>query len=261
MMIRRKFYLAITWFSFFAILTYIISAWWSWWYGCSYGMRPYIDFYAIFFIPFAMMLDGMNARLKIVVVVLSFLTIPLNIIQTYQYKNYILHWINMDKEKYWKVFLKTSEKYRLLVWKQDYNPGFYNIEKEMTVGDTCIKKNTDILIYHFSSKEIPGFVKVSMIKVSFENEFQEKNDALIIMHVDNASYTHTYSWEGVPIIRLSEKKFGEWQAGFYNYEFPPITDTIEKIIGLEVKSENMDTRMKNIRLKFLSLKPNIKIWK
>lgn len=261
LMIKRKFYLAITWFSFFAILTYIISSWWSWWYGCSYGMRPYIDFYAIFFIPFAMMLDGMNNKLRIVIVVLSFLTIPLNIIQTYQYKNYILHWINMDKEKYWKVFLKTSEKYRLLIWKQDYNPGYYNTIKEINLGDTIVKKNTDLLIFKIKNIDIPGFDKVNMIRVSFENEYREKNDALVIMHVDDTSFSHTYYWEGVSIIRFAGKNFGEWQPGYYNFEFTPLTDTTEKIIGLEVKSENMDTRMKNIRLKFLSLKPNIKIWK
>ena len=134
-------------------------------------------------------------------------------------------------------------------------------KNEINIGDTIIKKNTDLLICKVKNIDIPEFNKVNMIRVSFENEFREKNDALIIMHVDDASYSHTYYWEGVSVIRFAENKFGEWQPGYYNFEFTSLSDTTEKIIGLEVKSENMDTRMKNIRLKFLSLKPNIKIWK
>ena len=41
----------------------------------------------------------------LMVSLITFLTIPISVIQTYQYKEYILHWIDMDKEKFWKVFL------------------------------------------------------------------------------------------------------------------------------------------------------------
>jgi hypothetical protein len=39
---------------------------------------------------------------------LSMLAVPLNFIQTFQYNKFIIHWDGMDRERYWKVFLRTA---------------------------------------------------------------------------------------------------------------------------------------------------------
>ncbi len=41
----------------FIIATYIILSWWTWWYGGSFGMRPYIDYYGFLAIPMAAFLQ------------------------------------------------------------------------------------------------------------------------------------------------------------------------------------------------------------
>ena len=87
---KKEFFLLTTWICFFVLLTYVLS-WHSWFYGCSYGLRAYIDYYAIFFIPFAIMLDKIKTVPKLIIMAITLPTIPLNIIQTYQYKEYILH--------------------------------------------------------------------------------------------------------------------------------------------------------------------------
>ncbi len=43
----------------FILTTYIILSWWTWWYGGSFGMRPYIDYYGLLAIPMAAFLQKM----------------------------------------------------------------------------------------------------------------------------------------------------------------------------------------------------------
>ena len=93
---------AILWLGFFVILTYILSSWHQWYYGGSFGSRAYVEYYAFFSILLSYLL--MNIRKKIpMTILLSVISILIiySVIQTYQYYAGI-----MDKELYWKVFLK-----------------------------------------------------------------------------------------------------------------------------------------------------------
>ncbi len=251
---QRKYYLVLTWISFFIIITYILSSWHSWYYGGSYGLRAYIDYYPVFFIPFALMMNGIAKGMKLVITFLSLLTIPLNIIQTYQYKWYILHMSDMDKEKYWKVFLKTADRYKGMVWKKYYNYDYYNTVKEIFIGDINISKNTENVIYSGNSIDITGFEKVSIIQVLIDNEYNNKNDAKIILRINESSGNYDYYWYDLYLIHFSEKQLNEWQTGLYNFEFTPITDPGEKSITLKIKSGNQINNLKNVRIKFLSHK-------
>lgn len=251
---KRQYYLVFTWVSFFIILTYVLSSWHSWFYGGSYGLRAYIDYYTVFFIPFALMLDGIVKGMKIVIILLSFLTIPLNIIQTYQYKEYILHWIDMDKEKYWKVFLKTEDRYKGLVWKKNYNLNNYQTVKEFLIGDINTSKNAHNVIYNGNSRDIPDFEYVSIIQVLIDNEYDNENNSKIILNINDTSSHHNYYWVDRSFICFSEKQLNEWQTGLYNFEFHRITDLKEKIITLEVKSGNQNNNFKNVRIKYLKHK-------
>jgi hypothetical protein len=96
----------------FTILNiYVILSWWSWWYGGGFGLRPFIDSYAILSIPLAVFVDrafnrGNAVKMISAAVVLMF--IALNIFQTNQYQQAILHWDGMTAKAYWSIFLKTE---------------------------------------------------------------------------------------------------------------------------------------------------------
>lgn len=91
---------------FLVILTYVLSSWWSWWYGGSFSSRAFVEYIPLFAILLGIMLQDMKKiYLRWVVVVMVFCT-ALNQIQTYQYRYMIIHWDNMDKKKYWDVFLE-----------------------------------------------------------------------------------------------------------------------------------------------------------
>jgi hypothetical protein len=249
---KRNFYLFTSWMLFFLIVTYVLSSWWSWYYGCSYGLRTYIDYYPIFFIPFSIMLGQIKLIPRAIIMLISIATIPINLIQTLQYKEYILHWIDMDKEKYWNVFLKTEERYKGLLWKRTFDPSTYNTVHEINVGDICIPKNTNVNAIQFSSNLIPNFNKVDIIQVSLENDFIQNNNTKVIVSVNRLKDKYNYYWHSRYLIQFFEHKLNEWHTGLFNYEFNPITDPEEMFIILEINSGNQNEYLKNVKIKFIS---------
>jgi len=92
-------------FIFLMSIFYIFSCWWSWWYGGSFGQRVLVEFLPIFALLLAYLLSiKRNLLIKISIV----LCILLCQIQTYQYRYFIIHWEDMNREKYWEVFLKLT---------------------------------------------------------------------------------------------------------------------------------------------------------
>ncbi len=93
------------------LFIYILFCWWSWWYGGSFGMRPFIDIYAMLAIPMGAsftFLMKTKIRKIITTTIISFF-ILLNMLQIYQYNNFILHFEAMTKESYWYVFGKVEK--------------------------------------------------------------------------------------------------------------------------------------------------------
>jgi len=91
---------------------WLASSWWNWYYGDSFGMRAFIDYYPFFALLLALLYDSLRkiyAKIILAALVLFFLF--LNQVQTFQYRKGILHPFNMDREKYAFLFLKTGESY------------------------------------------------------------------------------------------------------------------------------------------------------
>jgi hypothetical protein len=252
--LKKQFYLLFTCIAFLGIITFILSSWWSWYYGCSFGLRAYIDYYSAFFIPFAILLNAVKIIPRTIIIILALPTIPLNIIQTYQYKEFILHWIDMDKEKYWKVFLKTDDRFKGMVWKNNFDSKLYSTIVEMHLGDMTIAQNSTSIIININSREIPDFDKSSSIQVLIDNDYQENSDTKITLSIDQLNKKHNYYWDERYLIQFHEKFFNEWQTGFFNFELSPINAHQEKTISLIAKTGSKSEYLKNIRLKFLSKK-------
>jgi hypothetical protein len=122
----------------FLILVYVLSSWWVWYYGESFGSRVMIDFY-----PFAILVAVPIYQLKRQI--LKWLVVPiitcfsyLALVQTYQYKNYILLGDAMHKEAYWTVFLKTDEKYQGYLWQEKWNEQWEK-DKLLTIRNISVK--------------------------------------------------------------------------------------------------------------------------
>ncbi|MBK6398291.1 MAG: hypothetical protein IPN61_10715 [Bacteroidetes bacterium] len=252
---KKKYYLLITWSAFFLFLTYVLSSWWSWFYGMSYGLRAYIDFYTVFCILLAVLLESKKRLVIIPAVLLLLLTIPVNLIQTLQYKKQILHWDSMDKQKYWTIFLETKHQFNGMVWKKEF---VFSEEKTKQLytsatGDKRAKSNSSVEVYFQNAAQILDFEKTNIIQVSFKNNFSPKEDASIELTVkDTISGEIAYS-HSVPLIHFQEKGLNTEQTGVFNYEVPTMTAE-NKRVSLKVFTKEEIAELKDLKISYINYK-------
>jgi hypothetical protein len=90
---------------------YIISSWWSWWYGGGFGMRSMIDCYALMALPLAALLFYTKQKSNLLFSSLATVLIILVFFQQFQNKQYrsgAIHWDAMSKKAYWANFGKLE---------------------------------------------------------------------------------------------------------------------------------------------------------
>jgi len=92
------------------ITVFLLSSWWAWSYGISWGMRPMIDYYSVLSFPLA---GGLSyafsyKRIKYFFGLLIIVFTLLNLFQTWQYKNALIHYDDMSREAYVKGFFQTK---------------------------------------------------------------------------------------------------------------------------------------------------------
>jgi len=121
---------------FFAVLTftllniYLVSSWWCWWYGGGFGLRAFIESFAILSIPLAAFIhyiSQQNLLEKLVVRILLTTFILLNIFETYQYRKGVLHYDSMSFETYIKIFGRTTYPDG---YDKSLNPANYELAKQ-----------------------------------------------------------------------------------------------------------------------------------
>lgn len=92
---------------FFLTIIYVLSSWWMWYYGGSFGTRVIVEFLPVFALLLYYLLNGIKRRaVKITVISLIVVLTLFCQFQTWQYRYFIIHWSEMNSEKYWEVFGK-----------------------------------------------------------------------------------------------------------------------------------------------------------
>jgi hypothetical protein len=91
---------------------YVVSCWWCWWYGGSFGMRALIEMFAPLSLGLAALWEERRRWKagKVAALFLLALFVGFNLFQTYQYRRGYIHWENMNKQAYWAVFGKAEIK-------------------------------------------------------------------------------------------------------------------------------------------------------
>lgn len=89
------------------IYLYLVSSWWCWWYGGSFGQRSLIDIYPLLALPlagFILQMQGFHKIKRKLLDVIMFFCLLLNIFQTFQYKYNIIDFDGMTVKEYVHVF-------------------------------------------------------------------------------------------------------------------------------------------------------------
>ncbi len=250
---KKKYYMATTWLAFFVVLTYVLSSWWCWYYAGSYGLRAYIDYYPVFFILIAMFIAQVNRWAKMAIIAFSILTIPLNLIQTYQYKVYILHQTSMNKDAYWKIFLRTDERLRGIFYKKKFDYKAFDVVYEKLLEDKPLKAGSFEVLWAEDCSKLPDLNEVDFIKVSFNNPFLYKDKIRIALTIDDKNKENKF-YHRVWHLHYAHEEFGKPQLGTYDYVLPKIDNIEGQIINLIIQTIDTEFDLKDFKLEFLTKK-------
>jgi hypothetical protein len=114
---KNKVLVSITVFTILNI--YLLSSWTCWWYAESFGQRSMVQSYLIYIIPLGFLMEYLMKQNKKVILYLGLITgffTFLNIFQSYQTQNGLIHPSRTTKESYWAHFLSLN-----------FNPNFDNL--------------------------------------------------------------------------------------------------------------------------------------
>jgi hypothetical protein len=253
-LIRKEYFLFFSWLGSFIILTYIFSSWWSWYYGGSYGLRAYIEYYALFFIPLAILINSKNKFIKLTLIAFGLLSIPITIIQTYQYKEYILHSVDMNKQLFWDTFLETDERFRGYSYKKHYDLNKYTEVKKYNLGDLTMMKSErkNILSIPLTAEENKSLLNSTLGLIEFDTKIEKDDLSNIYFTIDNSK--ENIYWLKKNTTSFNETTLGEFQRGVYFFELPSIKMNDGLAMNFSIESAKDQNIFQDIKLSLFKSK-------
>ena len=223
---KKDFWKIGTFILFFCLLVYVLSSWWMWFYGHTYGSRVMIDYYSVIILFgssfFILKSNFFKVLFSMILLTFSYISI----IQTYQYQNYILHWSLMNYERYWQTFLKTDEKYKGLLWIDKHDIS----DKKLVFNKKVTSPQKMLMEYNYlDSNQLEAFVPVYNFDTNYLvvvqlNVVYEKGEDEIVFILDdtlgnNKFYhgQHVFKGEGVEPYNGKTQLLFNIKGSFFNY--------------------------------------------
>lgn len=146
---RYNRYMAIGFWLVFILTVYIISAWWCWWYGGSFGLRALTDFYGIYALALMVFLNYLPAWGRGVSLLVIALGIYVFQVFDTQFKNNIIRYDGMDYNQFRYVFLKTQPRYQWILYRNidTLSPKFEELQQIKGVIDPKSGKRINYFSY------------------------------------------------------------------------------------------------------------------
>jgi hypothetical protein len=197
--------------------TYVISSWWCWWYGGSFGMRPWMDFMPIIILLSALGLNNTKIHFRILFYILSTLAIPINIIQNYQYSSGKMHWDTMTHDKYWQIFLETDKAFDFVTFDPSEAYKNYlvidslslNIKNTFDSIHSVEKNNMFHTLYEAPCKTLFSDSVGTYVKISFEGKLEFMRQSAVLTSNKNLANSGGVKQESQRIISYI-RKTQEW---------------------------------------------------
>lgn len=259
MLYKRSKFEFFSFIGFFILLIFVFSSWWNWFYGDSFGMRPMIDYYSLFFLLIALLISSIKNS-KVLVFTALFITgaIALNLIQSIQYSKGIIHPDSMNKEAYWKVFLKTSVEYAGIIAAGDESfygkldkepfyettndlesthPGWSNPDKTeiASFSGTYAIQMDQLQIYSPSySYKIPKTLIgqknlfIFFETMLFQNEAKAADNALFVVDI-SSNNGETVFYKKFKVNKLPNDIINKWDKESISFKLPEITNEMTKM--------------------------------
>ena len=97
---------------FFVLNVYVISSWWCWWYGGSFGLRAFVESYALLAVPMACLFSWAAEKRKSIrfpIYTIVLLLALRSAFHTIQYYKEVIHYDGMTKKAFYHNFWRTKQ--------------------------------------------------------------------------------------------------------------------------------------------------------
>lgn len=200
----------------FLVLHYVISSWQTWWYGGSFGLRPYIDFYSVFSVMGAIAFVSVRYVFKWMALVFVSICLFLNIFQSWQFTRGIIAEETMTAKGYAAVFLKTDLKYGgWLRYK-----GFADECRQLKVKRTLNVLSHDTLVnpgeWRAFDAQQPSNKKEG--KYCFVMDMEVTGDVNPDVFIDYGMQAERYGYQQQSLFHLTGEETGRQKAHYF-FEF------------------------------------------
>jgi hypothetical protein len=105
-----------------------------------------------------------------------------------------MHWDGMNKERYWKIFLKTEDKYKGLFYHSKPNINKQSLLYERKITDFQLLNpplDSSVLLDSICFEEASSQPKNLIVHLEFETSFEKGIDKFLIA-VDNLNESNVY---------------------------------------------------------------------
>jgi hypothetical protein len=266
--------------SWLLLLIYLLSAWWNWYYGDSFGQRVFIDYYFLFAFLLAFLLEKSTATVKKITLLLSTIFICLNLIQTYQYRVGIIHPDAMNKEKYIATFLKTNYIYRnalqgapelfyipngkkiLKIYSHNFEEYSNKWEEKQTQLYSKAKSGNAVGVlneeteysstFNIEAQELKSTKKRKYISstVSYKNRSGDINtNAYFIISISDSAGS-TYFWKNEKLFSLEKNRIDVWQDTEFGFRLPPFKSSKDKLVAYIWNPDKKKFFIDDIKIEF-----------
>jgi hypothetical protein len=142
------------WSTFLVLMlfVYAYASWWCWWFGGSYGMRAYIDFYPLLAIPMLFSVRWILLQrkwIKVLLLFFSMLLLAYQIFNAFKYVHGSIHWDAMSKKVFWMNFFRLypPDQMQLYLEHPSYEKALKEGEKMYYSYEKLISKFSDTLCF------------------------------------------------------------------------------------------------------------------
>lgn len=233
-----------------SLVTYVLSSWWSWFYGASFGSRPMIEYYVLFAVLLGAFLSKVGkVKWQLAIFSVLLFLVPINIIHTFQYQNYITDWEEMTFEKFQVIGLHTGKKYRGMYFRRD--PNFTDNQQVMNVSHSFDglaihpEEQKDILVLPVDS--ILDLANVNWVKIEADMSYESGNSELILeIKKRNEDVKYHFGYYVFGTLQMENTR----GIGSYYYQIPGIS--LDDKVSVKIVSHDDHIFVHEIQLTYFS---------
>lgn len=250
---------------FFVGVVYLLSSWWNWYYGPSFGQRPLVDFYSISAVLLALSVKQfLGSRQQYIALFLGGVFVLLNLVQTYQFQNGIISSWDMNWKKYQYSFLKISSTHQNTLGGNN-DIMLYNAKTTSLVQVNYEFDSKDTESLDYTNKEF-GWEHLFLVDSNFitsrgiylkvdlelfDSNISNQNGALFVVDLQDSN-GQNYHYYTFPIRDVPPNKLG-WKKEQYQIELPKIRRSGDRLKLYIWNKENESFLLDNLKVNVIGI--------